>query len=270
MIRATRAEWRKVLRRGMVVGGLGVMVAFALLAVTIRFLNAEEGAPPGEGRPQARGPPVFSKAELSTDRGSVLALSGFSGNLIGVVSLALFAQSVGSEYGWGTLRVMLAREPRRLRFLGGKLAAMVLFVGLGVAAAWIAQTLAAIAYAAGLGISTNAWWTADGLLESVAAFLRVWFTATVWGLFGAALAMSFRSAAPAIGTGVGYALVAENLLTLAWKDGAKWLPGRLLEMYNTGIGTAVGLPVASALLAAYAAVFLVVTGLLFRMRDVTS
>jgi len=270
MIRAVGAEWRKTLRRGMIVGGIGVMVAFSLLAVTIRFVNAEEGAPPGEGAPQARGPPIFSREELETETGPVLAFAGFSGGLMGVVSLVLFAQSVGAEYGWGTLRVMLTREPRRILFLGGKLVAMTLFVGLGILVALLVQYVAAIAFALGMNVDMGAWWTATGFLEAGSAFLRVWFTGTVWGLFGTVLALGFRSAAPAIGTGIGYALVAENLLTLAWDDGRKWLPGQLLGMFNTGVGNPVELPIAGLLLAAYAVAFVVASAILIRVRDVSS
>src|ERR671914_2581486 len=39
----------------------------------------------------------------------------------GALALTLGAVSVGSEYGWGTLKTMLIQGPRRLRFFAGEM-----------------------------------------------------------------------------------------------------------------------------------------------------
>src|SRR5438067_1202465 len=131
MLRALRSEWYKLWRRGMVLGGIGTMAGIALLAVILLFANAKDAATPpggpggGPGGPGERALPTL--AALAKANGMVLAFT-FSGALIGLISLVLFAQALGSEYREGTLKVLLSREPRRLVLLAGKLAAMAGFV----------------------------------------------------------------------------------------------------------------------------------------------
>jgi ABC-type transport system involved in multi-copper enzyme maturation permease subunit len=268
MMRIVRAEWKKTWRRGMLIGGIGLIVAFSLFAVSIRFLNASRATQ--DVTPQQRGPPRFPISTLETPQGPITAFAGFAANFIALVSLVLFAQNVGSEYGWGTLRVTLSREPRRWRVLFGKIIAMTLFVGLAVLIAILVEIGAATMYAAIRSIDTSTWWTAEGFAEMAGAFLRVWFTATVWGTLGATLAFAFRSAAPAIGVGIGYTFVVENLLALWWTDGDKWLPGQLLRAFNGNETTRVSLLVSGLLLAGYFVVFLATSGILFQRRDVSA
>jgi ABC-2 type transport system permease protein len=268
MIRAFVAEWKKVTRRGMILGAIGLMVAFSIFAVSIRFLNADEGdGPPVE---QAGGPPRFTLGTLENPKGSVDAVIGFAGNFYNVVALVVFAQSAGSEYGWGTLRVNLSREPRRWMFLGGKLLGMSAFAGLGTAIAITVEIGMAVVYGAIRGVDMSSWWTIEGFGEIFGAIARVWYTSTVWGSLGLLLATIFRSAAPAIGIGIGYVLVVENLLLFAWKDGAEWLPGSLLGVFNLGGSEAVSLLVSGLLLTGYGLVFCLVSFVLFARRDVSA
>jgi hypothetical protein len=252
----------------MVLGGIGLIVAFCVLAVSIRFLNASHATT--EITAQAQGPPRFPVAPLEKANGAVLAFAGFAANFIVVVSLVLFAQSVGSEYGWGTLRVVLSREPRRWAVLGGKLAAMTAFIGIAVAAAAAVEVGFATLYASIRHFDMGAWWTLKGFGAMAGAILRVWFTATVWGTFGMLLALALRTAAPAIGIGIGYTFVVENLLGIWWKDGDKWLPGQLLIAFNQGGTDRVSLLVAGLLLVSYATVFLLGGATLFHRRDVAA
>src|SRR5439155_13169739 len=118
---------------------LGSMAAISILAVVLVFANAQAPAQaptrPGGAGPGERGLPT-------TD---ALARDGFTGvfqfaaGLLGVVSLVLFAQAIGSEYREGTLKGLLSREPRRLVLLAAKLVAMAAFLAVGVVAAFSLQ-----------------------------------------------------------------------------------------------------------------------------------
>ena len=83
-----------------------------------------------------------------TDASSVLSESdGVLGGLIlassmtGIIALAMSALSVARDFELGTIRVLLVSQPNRLRFLGGKLAALtsVIIAAVTVAAIVIAS-----------------------------------------------------------------------------------------------------------------------------------
>jgi ABC-2 type transport system permease protein len=268
MIRALRSEWYKLMRRGMILGGLGTMILLAMLAVTLIFVNAPApGAAPAAGGPRGPDGGLPSTVAVAQSGGMVLAFT-FSGGLLSLVGLVLCATTVANEYRDGTLKVLLSREPRRLNLLAGKLIAMLAFLAIGVAAAFVAQTIVAAIIASARGIDTSAWWTQDGVTNAAGVVARTWVDVGVHGLLGAVLAVLFRAAAPAIGIGVGYTLIGENLILLVWKDGQKWLPGQVLQAFTRGGTSVVSLTDASVLVAAYAALFLVVSGASFWRRDV--
>src|SRR5438067_12619359 len=118
MLRALRSEWYKLWRRGMVIGIIGSMAAIAILAVVLVFANAHAPAPPSPaggpgGGPRERGLPTTD--DLA--KNGFTSVFQFAAGLLGVISLVLFAQAIGSEYRDGTLKVLLSREPRRLVLL---------------------------------------------------------------------------------------------------------------------------------------------------------
>ena len=165
--------------------------------------------------------------------------------------------------------MLLSREPRRLAVLAGKLVAISAFVGIAILAAFVAQTATASIVSAARGLSTSAWWTADGWQNAAGVVARAWIACLVRGLLGAMMAILFRSAAPAIGVGIGYLLVGEGLIFLVWRDATKWLPNFVLGTFTAGGSSTQSLAEVSLLLAAYAAGFLLVAGATFWRRDVT-
>jgi ABC-2 type transport system permease protein len=259
-----QAEWAKLRRRGMILGGLGLLVGTSLLTVVLIFSSATD-----EAQPPVEGPPVPPVALLEEPGGIVEAFR-IGGTLVGVVTLVRFAQSVGSEYGYGTLKVMLSYEPRRLRLLAAKLLAMSLFAIVGILLALIAQTIVVSFIASGRGIETADWWTAEGMQAVVQVTLQIIGAALGFGLIGNFLGVLFRSAAPAIGTGIGYLLVVESLLGIAWDESGEWLPGSLLQVVGDGGTPEVSLGRAVALSIVYAVAMTTAAAILFQTRDVTS
>jgi ABC-2 type transport system permease protein len=201
----------------------------------------------------------------------------------GAILLILGALAAGSGYGWGTWKTVFTQGPGRATAVGGTLLALaivVVGVVLGTAAVdlGMSSALAAVedqpidlppvgdvAQAVGIGIVVLGMWTAAGvLLGSVA-----------------------RSPALAVGLGLVWALVVENLLR-----GVSGLLGGLAVLTDHLPGTAAGslvgtlsatgraggapgvldvLPGSTALvaLAAYLLAFTAATLLLVRHRDLT-
>lgn len=145
----------------------------------------------------------------------------------GAIAIVIGAIASGSEYGWRTLKTILTAGPRRLSVLGGKLLALAT-IGLVLVLAVFA---AAAAWSAGIAaVESRAleWPSVGDLARGIGAG---WLVITMWSVFGAALGVTFRGTSLAIGLGLVWALVVENLVrgfavVLGFLDALqKWLPG---------------------------------------------
>ncbi len=261
MIRAFWSEWLKIRRPAMILGGAGAMVGFAVLAIvlTLNRLGSARGGPGG----------VVVAAQVAASDGFA-TLMGVSATFIGVIALAVCAVAIGMEYGNGTLRNLLVRQPQRWRLLAGKLLALGSFLALAVALAYGAALGTALLLAPGHGISTAAWFTGAGVGSLCATAGNLLLATLAWGAIGAGLATVLRSTAVAIAGGLAYALVVENLLTAAWSGGAQWLPGQLIDAIARGGTAAVSYASALELVGLYLLVAGAIIGLLFQRRDVAA
>ncbi len=264
MIRAFRSEWLKIRRPAMILGGAGAMIGFAVLAIvlTLNRLGSVGGGAGGAGG-------AVVAAQVAASDGFA-TLMGVSATFIGVIALAVCAVAIGVEYGNGTLRNLLVRQPQRLRLLAGKLLALGSFLALAVALAYGAALATALLLAPGHGISTAAWFTGAGVQSLLATAGNLLLATLVWGAIGAALAMALRSTAIAITGGLAYVLVVENLLTAAWSGGAQWLPGQLIDVIARGGTAAVSYGSALGLVGLYLLVAGAIVGAIFQRRDVAA
>ena len=126
----------------------------------------------------------------------------------GALALVLGAVSVGSEYGWGTLKTILLQRPRRLSVYGGQL------LGLTVAVLAIVLSIFAVGALTSYAIAASqtqpvAWPTAAELARGIASG---WLILMMWCLLGAMLAYLFRGVALPIGLGVVWILGIETLI----------------------------------------------------------
>jgi ABC-2 type transport system permease protein len=264
VIHAFRAEWAKLLRRGALLGGAGILVALSMLAVLLVF-SAAKTTPPADAA--ANRPGGITISQLEGADGLVQAL-GFASLLMGAVSMVFFALNASNEYAHGTLKLVLSREPRRLVVLAGKFLALCLFLTLSVLLAFAGLTLVASTVASARGMDTSAWWTSTGIGDTMAGLGRLVVACIVRGVIGFTLGLLFRSAAPAIGIGLAYTIIAENLILLAWSDGRNWLPGQVLTAFTQGGTATLSLAAAAGLVALYAIALLAVAGATFHRRDV--
>ncbi|WP_218130535.1 ABC transporter permease subunit [Lentzea jiangxiensis] len=125
----------------------------------------------------------------------------------GAIVLVLAALAVGSGYGWGTWKTTLTAGPRRVSAMAGTLGALAVVVVVLVALTFVVDLGAAIAVA-----SLEDWgWSLPGwsAVEAVGASLLI---AAMWTAFGVFLGVATRGPALAVGLGLMWAVVAENLL----------------------------------------------------------
>lgn len=195
----------------------------------------------------------------------------------GALIVVLGALSVGSEYGWGTVKTMLGNRPRRLTYYAATLAALCTVVAGLVIASFVlcAAASTAIGLSAGASLALPA---AGPLLTSMAA---AWLILGMWCLFGVALAVLVRGTALSIGLGLVWVLAVETVIrAVAPGIGVlqtieKGLPGTAAASLaaargSTGIGVAGTLSGGAALvvLLVFVALFAGVGGALLERRDV--
>jgi ABC-type transport system involved in multi-copper enzyme maturation permease subunit len=262
------AEWRKLRRPTLFLGSMGAVVGVTALIVSLLFLlidsetgNAERGM-------------RITREVLALPSGLTIGFSNSAG-LLGLVALCVFAAQTAQEYTYGTLRNLLVREPRRIRLLLGKYLAMSVFALISVIVSAITSVALAFALSGTAKVTTSAWQSAQARTDLIETFGNVLFSTIGYGTIGMVLGLLLRSPISSISIGVGWLLVVESIVSIAWSPSADWMPGSLLGVVAAGgspIGVSEALSYSQALIRALA--FLLVaslaSGLAFRRRDVAS
>ncbi len=262
MTGAFLSELLKLRRRGLLLGGGGLLLGFTALFTVLGIENASKH--PGTGRGLH-----ISIAELSKPDGLVHGITR-AGTLMGIVMLGIFAAAFGTEYSTGMLRNLLVREPRRVKFLAGKYLALLVFGVAIILVACIVSIVLALALAPGKGIDTSAWTSSTGLADTWSAVWHLVVASLGYGTLGAALAVIFRSPVAALAIGVAWLLPAEAILSALWSNGQDWLPGQLLSNLVSGGSSSVSLARTGLTLVVYWVIVVVGTSALFSRRDVAS
>ncbi len=209
-------------------------------------------------------------------------IGGFLGQILLVV---VAASLVGSEYGWGTIRVMVGTGARRTKLLVAKLIAVtqttVVYL-LGAALAGSAASLI-VTVAGGhtltLGTVNGAWWGDLGLM-----ILRSFFVLWVMVVLAFSIASVTRSVAAGIAVGIGWPFLEQILAALLGLLGnigdevRKWLISTNTSALTqrNGFGhqsIASGTPGAwhaFLVLLVYCVVLLAIAIIAFRRRDIAS
>src|SRR5690606_16010653 len=146
-------------------------------------------------------------AQILPDQVPVVLLQGlpmFGGALL----LILGAVTVGSGYGWGTWKTVFTTGPRRFTALAGTLAALGIVLVALVLATLVVDLAAAFAVA-GAESQPMAW---PGLVDTVRSLGAGVLIGAMWTAAGVLLGTLTRGPALAVGLGLVWALVVENLL----------------------------------------------------------
>lgn len=275
---AIRAEWFKVVRRPSMWVTIGLLLA---LSVGLEYLLVYVVAthPP-------RGAAGATLANLRIDLYPAAlvkkTLTNVSG-LYGIFALIIGVLLQGSEYGWGTVKTAHLQLPGRIAILGGQLVALALLVFMMSLALFVVDAAAGYVVAV-VDRQPITWPGAQDVVKGVGAAWLIFYFLAVLG-FG--LATALRGSALAIGLGLGYVLVIENLvfglltnLGDTFKHIQEWFPianaGYLQESFGVVRAAAATAPTAppvdathaAAVLAAWLVAIAVASAGLVRVRDV--
>jgi ABC-2 type transport system permease protein len=204
----------------------------------------------------------------------------------GVIALILGVLSTGSEYSWGTLTYAFTQRASRLKVFFSKMLAVAIalvpFILLVYLLAFIASL--AIALREGQAVDLPSLWSV------VKALGASWFLMAVWASLGVLVSVLSRGTALAIGLGIIYGLVIENVITVfgLQVDFLNSLSKGLLRTNGYSLINALGAtPIGEAgpgsffgsyvsgtqsflVLAGYTALFILVSAAIIRRRDIAS
>lgn len=228
VIRAFRSELLKF-RRWSVLAVAGAMLAASTFIDYLTFHQIASGA---TGREM-----TGLIAAFNTPQGLV-AIIGQARSLIIAIALVMVTANLAAEWSQGTLRNLLVREPHRLRWLAGKMLALVLFVLLAMLLTLLISGTFILVVAQGQGVQTTAWTSAEGLnvfLEFLGNEVLCLIGVSALGML---IAVLTRSVAIGVGIGLAYILVVEGIIAVVLPQVTQWFPGRV---FNTIVGAAVPL-----------------------------
>lgn len=165
MLRALRSEVYRLRRRWMpwIILGLIVLLGFVFYELIYVTLNSQLQLMRGGNIPANAAPggtqAAIAQAEETLQQITPKHIAGFGGSLVasvGSVMLIVFAASqMGTEYGWGTLRTLLAAGVSRSSFLITKLGSIALFAVLFTILGVIATVLASFLVSSQAGFDTG-------------------------------------------------------------------------------------------------------------------
>jgi ABC-2 type transport system permease protein len=262
MIAAFRAELVKVLRRRVLIITALTTAVFAVGSAVIVLASAE----PAGGRPSGRGVTVASLSDAGGGTEVFTTAVSFAGTFLFVV----FVGVVAVEFSRGTFRTMLLHQPRRIRLLAGKMAALLAFAAAVLAAAEMLTWTAARVIAPSQAIATGTWISADALGNGLADYGSVLFWVSGYALLGLMLAVLIRSVPVALAVGIAWAGPFEHLLQDAWEPVQRFFPGLLLEAFVAGGTSAVSATRAFVTVSVYIAAAAAIAATVFARRDVTA
>lgn len=264
MLHTLRSELTRVGQRRLLLAWFGLTALFAIMVNTVMATVVTSASIGDLPSPGVTFPTL---AELEAPSGLVAGVSS-AVNLLGVVTLSLWAILTAQDHSTGLIRLLVAAEPRRWRLLAGKAAALTLVTALVALAAVVVNVLAAGPVLAAAGVDSSAWGQ-DLVAVLWSGWSNLFLALVVWGVLGLLLATLTRSAAAAIAVGVAYVLLVESLIRMAGGAPTDWLLGTTLGAIARGGTAAVSYGAALTLGIGYVIVALGVAGLVFARRDVT-
>ena len=207
-----------------------------------------------------------------------------------ILAVILAAGSIGSEYAWGTVRLVATASSGRIRWLSAKLLIVVGLTALGALIAVCAALAYSAIIAAYYGDASGSFFSGVYLRDQLAAYGRTLFVIMPYLTLSFALAVIFRSTLAGVGTGMGVAFAEPLIDGLMNAAGRPWdkIPNYLLNTNRQvillqnklpevlprfgGRGETSGLtpPEAGLVLALYTVAFVAIAFVVFRRRDIGS
>jgi ABC-2 type transport system permease protein len=261
MIAALRAELVKLRRRRVL-----IVTAMATLVSTVGSAAIVLASAERSGNPRGRGVTLASLSEAGGGTEVFTTAVSFAGTFLFVV----FVGAVAVEFSRGTFRTMLLYEPRRLRLLAGKMAGLLLFAALVLAAAEALTWVAARLLAPSQDVATGDWISSAALGDALTDYGSVLFWVTGYALLGMTVAVLARSVPVALAIGIAWAGPVEHILQDAWGSADRLFPGLLLEAFVAGGTSDASASRALLTVSVYLVVAATVAAATFARRDVTA
>jgi ABC-2 type transport system permease protein len=261
MIAALRAELVKLRRRRVLIVAAVTTIVFTVGSAAIVLASAEQS-----GNPRDRGVTLASLSDAGGGTEVFTTAVSFAGTFLFVV----FVGAVAVEFSRGTFRTMLLYEPRRVRLLAGKMAGLLLFAAVVLAAAEALTWVAAKLLAPSQDVATGDWTSVAALGDAVADYGSVLFWVTGYALLGMTLAVLVRSVPIALAIGIAWAGPFEHLLQDAWSTADRLFPGLLLEAFVAGGTSDVSATRALLTVTAYVLIAATIAATSFVRRDITA
>lgn len=213
MANLIRAEWLKLTKRPL----LWILLGVSLLLQTLQVAGQAMAVLMVQaGLVAAEGPSVLP---FDVYR-SMLEFPGIFGapfvhvnGLGGVFAVILTAGAVGGEYSWGTLRTLLARQPDRIMFMLGKLAALLLLLMSGILITLVYGT--ALGWLLGTAVGSPGSPDAAALTTLPVAVLRALYVLLPYVLLTTLLTIWGRSLLLGLGGGLAYLVLEAGISALA-------------------------------------------------------
>ena len=192
--------------------------------------------------------------------------------LLAILCLLLGASFVGAEWQKGTITTALTWEPRRVRLLATKLAAMAIvgMVFVVVMHLFLAAVMAVVALLAGSTAGVDGSWAR----ETAGLSMRIAAVGSLTAVMGCAIATVGRNTTAALAAAFVYFAVVEGLIRGFRPKWQPWLLGDNAGLFISGQAAGGAMAdkttadVALTLLM-YAAVFMSLATVFFNRRDVT-
>jgi ABC-type transport system involved in multi-copper enzyme maturation permease subunit len=252
---------RLVRRRTVLVTAAGCLL-FSIVATLTVFSTAQTS-----GSSSRQGGTTL--AALNADGGGTEAFAvgaSFIGFLVFVTFIALLA----GEFSGGTFRAFLIRYPHRLRVIIGKVTAILLVAAAATAVAEVCTLVASLVVAPAKDVSTADWFSLDSFADGLRDYATVFGGVAGWAVFGATLAVIFRSVPLALGVGIAWAGPIENITVQSWQTGYRVFPGQVLASLIQGGTAELGISRAVLTAVLYTGVAAAVTLVVVSRRDVTA
>ena len=196
-MRILRSGIRKLLRRPatyLTFGLLSGLLALIILAVAASGGEGGGGGGGGGGGQQA--------LLLLTFPGAYTLILQFVLGLGGLFAVIFGAAVAGSEWGWGTLKMAVARGESRSRYILLTFASVSAFLVVGLLVSFGVGVLAAFIGANIAGVPTDGISDADAIRQLPEQFARGWFAMTEQCAIGFAVATLARSQLAGIAIGI--------------------------------------------------------------------
>jgi ABC-2 type transport system permease protein len=260
MIAALRSELVKLRRRRVLIVTAVTTLIFSIGGAAVVLASATRTANPAD-----RG---VTFAELAATGGGTEVFTttvSFAGTFLFVV----FVGAVAIEFSRGTFRTMLLFEPRRLRLLAGKMAGLLLFAAIVLAAAEVLTWISAKLLAPSQDVASGDWISAAALGDALTDYASVLFWVTGYALLGMMIAVLVRSVPIALAIGIAWAGPFEHILQDAWSTADRIFPGLLLEEFVAGGTADVNASRAFLTVTVYVLIAVAIAATSFARRDVT-